>query len=297
MSSLLLELPGPREVRGGLWYSTPASTRFGRHYHRELELNVLATGQASYWFPHREVRVIAPAALWIPPLVEHELLDASSDLSMWVYSFRAPDGHDGLGRPPATGVLGPQSPLSAAYQELMYGPRVTGMPPAVLAQVCERSREGLLRPGVSEFNGILGDIFAAAWSGRCPPPVLGEPGACHPAARRAARLLRDPAMSGSMEELAQATSLSRERLSRVFAQSFGIGLVQYRNHHRVQQFIHDYGHGFESSMLRAALDVGFGSYVQFHRAFKQVVGQAPAQHLELVREGVVDPERTGGAGG
>ena len=50
-------------------------------------------------------------------------------------------------------------------------------------------------------------------------------------------------------------------------------------------------------MLRGAFDVGFGSYVQFHRAFKQVVGYPPARHLERVREGIVDPTRTGGAGG
>jgi transcriptional regulator GlxA family with amidase domain len=96
-----------------------------------------------------------------------------------------------------------------------------------------------------------------------------------------------------MEALARSTVLSRERLSRVFTHCFGIGLVQYRNHHRVQRFIHAYGHGMQANMLRAALDVGFGSYVQFHRAFKQVVGYPPALHLERVREGIIDPERTG----
>jgi transcriptional regulator GlxA family with amidase domain len=82
----------------------------------------------------------------------------------------------------------------------------------------------------------------------------------------------------------------------VFAQCLGIGLVQYRNHHRIQQFIRSYGHGFDLNMLRAALDVGFGSYVQFHRAFKQVTGYAPAWHLERVRGGIVDPTRTGEPG-
>lgn len=289
MSSILLDLPGPREVRGGLWYSTPASTRFGRHHHRELELNVVVAGEACYWFPHGEVRVPAPAALWIPPFVEHELLDASPELSMWVYSFRAPSAQDQPGS-----LRTPTCALDAAYRELGHGPRVAGLPPAVLAWVCERSREGLLRPALPRFNDLLAEIFAAAWSARRPFGLQERQLACHPAARRAARLLRDPDTSGSMAELARTTSLSRERLSRVFAHCFGIGLVQYRNHHRVQQFIHDYGHGSDSSMLRAALDVGFGSYMQFHRAFKQVVGHPPAQHLELVREGVVDPSRTGG---
>ncbi len=296
-SSVLLELPGPRELRGGLWYSTPASTRFGRHYHHELELNVLVAGEASYWFPHRELRIVAPAALWIPPLLEHELIDMSPELSMWVYSFRTSSGQDELGGPSAM-ALAAAAPAGTGHQLLEQGPRVTGIPSAVLAQLCERSREGLLRPALPEFNDILAGIFHAVCSAaQCPPGPRGELGSYHPAALRAARSLRDPEMSGSMEALARATSLSRERLSRVFAQCFGIGLVQYRNHHRVQQFIRDYGHGSASSMLRAAFDVGFGSYVQFHRAFKQVVGHPPAQHLELVREGVVDPARTGRGSG
>ncbi|MEY4548461.1 MAG: hypothetical protein RL685_4656 [Pseudomonadota bacterium] len=309
MPSVLLDLPGLPEARGGLWYSTSASTRFGQHHHRELELNILVTGAARYGFPHRELRVSAPAALWIPPFVEHELLETSPELSMWVYSFRAPES-DVLGGPRAT-LLGSQLPsklqselqmqlqselLSAACQELKAdGPRVTGIPPTVLCQIRERSREGLLRPELAQFNGILAEIFAAAWSARCPLDSSGEPAVSHPAARRAARWLREPGNSCSMAELARGSSLSRERLSRVFAQCFGIGLVQYRNHHRVQQFIHDYGHGSDSNMLRAAFDVGFGSYVQFHRAFKQVVGHPPAHHLALVREGVIDPARTGGS--
>src|SRR5688572_28659151 len=117
MSSVLLDLPGPRDVLGGLWYSTPASTRFGRHHHRELELNVIVTGEARYWFPHRELRVVAPAALWIPPHVEHELLDASHDLAMWVYSFRAPAGPDAPSR--ATASDRRPSPLQAALLELI----------------------------------------------------------------------------------------------------------------------------------------------------------------------------------
>jgi AraC-like DNA-binding protein len=281
-------------VRGGLWYSTAASTRFGRHYHRELELNVVVAGEACYAFARGELRVVAPAALWIPALVEHELLEASPDLSMWVYSFRAPSVDEQPSNPRARSQ-DPSAQLGAAYWELVNGPCVTGLPSAVLARVCERSRAGLLRPGLTQFNEILAQIFVAAWSGRCPVDDRGEQAACHPAARRAARLLREPGTSGSMAELACATSLSRERLSRVFTHGFGLGLVQYRNHHRVQQFIHNYGEGSASNMLRAALDVGFGSYVQFHRAFKQVVGYPPAQHLELVRQGVVDPARTGGS--
>jgi AraC-like DNA-binding protein len=151
----------------------------------------------------------------------------------------------------------------------------------------------MLRPGLQQLNDLLAQIFVVAWSAQRPPGVDSAPVSPHPAALYAARLLREPDAPQSMDTLSQSTSLSRERLSRVFGHCFGIGLVQYRNHHRVQRFIHDYGHGAGSSMLRAALDVGFGSYAQFHRAFKQVVGYPPAQHLERVRKGIIDPERTG----
>jgi AraC-like DNA-binding protein len=116
----------------------------------------------------------------------------------------------------------------------------------------------------------------------------------HPAARRAALLLRDlDDAAGSMEALARSTSLS-PRTALTSVRALLRYRPQFRNHHGVQRFIHAYGHGFDANMLRAALDVGFGSYVQFNRAFKQVVGYAPVLHLERVREGIVDPARTGG---
>jgi AraC-like DNA-binding protein len=298
MSSILLELPGSSDVQGGLWYSTPASTRFGRHHHQELELNVIVSGEACYWFAHRELRVVAPAAIWIPPRVEHELLNASHDLSMWVHSFRVParQGEARQGEASrAESARVPPSSVPEALREIGDAPRITGLAPAGLARVCARSREGLLRPGLPRFNDILSEILAVAWSERCLASARRESVASHPTARRAARLLREPDSFRSMAALARSTPLSRERLSRVFAQCYGIGLIQYRSHYRVQRFIRTYGNGSDENMLRAALEVGFGSYVQFHRAFKQVVGYSPARHLARVRDGIIDPARTGGS--
>lgn len=294
MASVLLELPGDVPVAGGLWYSTPASTRFGRHFHRELELNVVVTGAVSYWFPDRELRVVAPGVLWIPPGVEHELLDASSDVSMWVHSFRP---HVALASRAAMSAQVPMSMFERMMAELksLDGPMVTSIDPDALARLCARSREGLLRPNVVDFNAVLSDVLTLAWSGRRPLEGRRANSACHPAARRAANVLREADFVLSTEALAKTTRLSRERLSRIFTQSFGIGLVHYRNHHRVQRFIREYGLRGGGNMLRAALDVGFGSYVQFHRAFKQVTGYPPATHLERVRDGIVDPARTGSA--
>ena len=296
MAPVLLPLPSPPEAVGGLWYSTAASTRFGRHFHHELELNVVLRGAVDYWFPDREQRVVAPSALWIPPHMEHELLHSTDDLSIWVYSFRTEDSAYGVTAPLAgASALDFRSAAKLALAELkrLDAPFVTAIPSDVLARICAHSREGLLRPNTARFNAVLEAVLALAWSGRCPVAPRDPTASCHPAVRRAANLLREAECSASRGVLAPILQLSPERLSRLFTEAFGIGLVQYRNHHRVQRFIHDYGQGGPGNMLRTALDVGFGSYVQFYRAFKQVTGYAPGTHLELVREGIVDPACTG----
>lgn len=292
MSPILLDLPGHHGLMGGLWYSTPASTRFGAHFHRELELNVVVTGAVNYRFEHRELRVVAPSILWIPPRVPHELLDSSADLSMWVHSFRLDDMSwcDDASEL----ALRAAGPVMAELKRLEE-PFVTGICSSALDTLCARSRDGLLRPHTADFNAILLDVLMLAWSGRRAVTGPDDRALYHPAVQRAASLLREGDCSLSTEGLAKTTRLSRERLSRLFTRSLGIGLVHYRNHHRIQRFIHAYGQGGGGSMLRAALEAGFGSYVQFHRAFKQVTGYPPMTHLERVREGIVDPARTGNA--
>ena len=93
----------------------------------------------------------------------------------------------------------------------------------------------------------------------------------------------------TLEQLARRCCLSGPRLSRLFKQQMGLSLVQYRSHYRVQRFITEFGQGGGQTMLGAAFRAGFGSYPQFHRAFWQVTGYAPSEHLRRVRAGLVVP--------
>lgn len=43
-------------------------------------------------------------------------------------------------------------------------------------------------------------------------------------------------------------------------------------------FIALYGDGSPNSLLATALDEGFGSYPQFHRVFRQLMGYSPHEH-------------------
>jgi AraC-like DNA-binding protein len=45
----------------------------------------------------------------------------------------------------------------------------------------------------------------------------------------------------------------------------------------VERFLDIYGTGQRRTMLDAALEAGFGSYPQFHRVFKRMMGYSPMQ--------------------
>jgi AraC-like DNA-binding protein len=95
--------------------------------------------------------------------------------------------------------------------------------------------------------------------------------------------------------LAEQSGLSASRLAHLFAEQLGITPLQYRNFARVQHFIRSYD-GDERNLLRAALRAGFGSYAQFHRAFRQVCGEAPAVHFKwLANSARIDAKRTLGS--
>jgi len=104
--------------------------------------------------------------------------------------------------------------------------------------------------------------------------------------RMLAALERDPCVRG--QDLAQELRVSPGHLGRVFKMEMGASLVEYRNRLRLQSFFDVVGRG-EANLIRAALGAGFGSYAQFHRVYRQLVGGTP-RDLALGRQ----PAHAGG---
>jgi AraC-like DNA-binding protein len=131
------------------------------------------------------------------------------------------------------------------------------------------------QPGL--FNAGLGYALASAWrhfESAADVPVRDV----HPAVENAARLLRDDSTSIRLHDLAKRSGLSPSRLSRLFKQQTGVALVDFRNRQRIENFLRLYGSGQRLTMLAAALEAGFGSYPQFHRIFKRVLGCSPGAY-------------------
>jgi AraC-like DNA-binding protein len=289
-----LDLPLADDFDAGVWFSTAASSRYPTHWHDELELNLVLWGHAQYEIEGRTIELGPDSLLLVAPGQQHTLLGVSPDLAMWVASFRDDAVHDAA---QLSGVrFGDQRAWSARQLPSARVLELSGLHARLARcedarQVRSRSRQLLARAlhawheqGATGEDGSFQGVGASELrSGR---PL-------HGAVARARALLRQQEGAPSLSVLSRRCGLDAGRLSRLFKQQMGLSIVQFRNHFRVQDFIVHFGQGERVTMLDAALRSGFGSYAQFHRAFHQVTGYAPSEHLRRVRAGIVVPVQQG----
>jgi AraC-like DNA-binding protein len=100
-------------------------------------------------------------------------------------------------------------------------------------------------------------------------------------------LSRDPVASG--EFLAREMGISPGHLARSFKTEMGVSLVEYRNRLRVERFFATVDRG-GSNLQEAAQEAGFGSYAQFHRVFRKLLGTTPREYLTGRRATATEPE-------
>ncbi len=125
------------------------------------------------------------------------------------------------------------------------------------------------------------DAAALPWS----PTLSGTvgPGSRLPATRLSedvvvamARMCEGPMLDTSA--LAKAAHVTPRALARHFREQVGATVVDYRNRLRVERFLARVDRG-GGNLLEAALEAGFGSYAQFHRVFRRMLGVNPHEYV------------------
>lgn len=91
------------------------------------------------------------------------------------------------------------------------------------------------------------------------------------------RLSHDPSVSRGA--LAQGLGVSPSKLGKAFRAQMGVAFVDYRNQLRLQRFMKLVFPG-GGNVSAAARGAGFGSYAQFHRVFRALVGKSPKEYLK-----------------
>jgi AraC-like DNA-binding protein len=248
--ALYQPFPIPSVARGHVWHHVPA-TRRPRHFHAEPELNLIAAGSASFGYGEATISVSAGDLLWWPPGQDHVLLEASPDLDLYVIG------------------------LTPAFSEQVLGGRVSGasggagrlrLDHDTLSRLRTTCAVELCGSDPAPLERHVGELWREAHALRAPPDR-------HPLTVRAlSSLLGRPDLTRG--ELARLIHGNESEVSRNFHRDLGLTLVAYRTRLRLLRFIQRV-EGGGLSFLAAAIDAGFGSYSQCHRAFHQAFDCTP----------------------
>jgi len=241
-------LPGRRAQ---LWRYAPEYRR-PRHFHPEPELNLVLSGRAHFGSGSITLPAAAGDLLWWPPGCDHELLDASIDFDLYVFALtpelcaRVATQH-GASVPTGALIVRLAEPQASALQARLAAPVLTAE-----ASVAERH---------------VVELWLAALDGSRQvkrPDNLG---------RRVLRsLLQCPDID--RDERARLLGAHPSELSRSFHRELGLTMSAYRTRLRLLRFV-ALVDGGQKNLLAAALEAGFGSYSQCHRAFRSAFGCMP----------------------
>jgi AraC-like DNA-binding protein len=264
----------PPSADGMAWLTGQSLRRMASHHHEELELNLVLTGKAHYLFEHRRVSIAAGFLLWIFPRQEHVLFDWSPDFSMWVVVIK-PRLVRRLTEPSDRRILRSPDPSEIFCRQIN----------ASEVDALDRIYRDAMRPADDPelARSALGYALIRSWQtyqfSRESIPRTDV----HPAVARAARVLSLTDDAISLDELAAKAGLSPARLSRLFKSQVGIPITAFRQQECLKRFLGLYRTGARYSLIEAALLAGFGSYPQFHRVFRRLMGISPGAYKSTLK--------------
>lgn len=149
----------------------------------------------------------------------------------------------------------------------------------LVGMMCNEAPRGQLpEPGKQAAAAVLCGMVAIDYVARR-GPVRFQPLGVATAPSQLVQRIRDaidenPARRG--KDLAVEFGVSPGHLARAFKREMGLSLVDYRNRKRIDRFwdtLRRRGRAY--SLKQAAFDAGFGSYAQFNRIHKKLVGVGP----------------------
>ncbi|MBC8101886.1 MAG: helix-turn-helix transcriptional regulator [Cytophagales bacterium] len=271
---------------GAVWLHENLPSRLSQHRihrHDEIEFNLVVEGTASYLLSDgadsasaRRQEIRPGTLIWLFPAQDHVLLQKSADFSMWIL------------------VASPGLCSRACTTESALPLTRSGSPPRITAQFSEQRSahlrsvlhtlsQGWTHSDTAWLNTGIAYALLTAWRlyQDSQEDSTGTP--VHPAVHRAAHLLRTETEPMPLEILSCRVGLSPARLSRLFAAQTGQSITEFRNCRRMDRFLERFDRTADAgqptpSLLEMALEVGFGSYAQFYRVFREQFGYAPGDH-------------------
>ena len=259
----------PQPFNGRCWRHEPYGRLHIWHHHDEPEFNLVVRGTARYLLGDRRYDLGPGCLVWLFPQQEHLLAELSDDFVCFIAVIR-PTSLRRTAVGPAYGGLRKGNPPG------YFCRRLAGSDHKLLEALCQ---DVLTHQAAPRFNLGNTHLFLSAWEAFARAPDLPDPQRLHPAVERAAALIAaDP--EANLTTVARRAGLSSSRLSRTFHLQIGQTLVAWRTRMRVKRFLDLRQRHPQRTLLSLALTAGFGSYAQFHRAFRAAMGVGPGQWKE-----------------
>jgi AraC-like DNA-binding protein len=247
-------LPSHGASQAFVWKYTPVNWgRRPRHFHVEPELNLIASGRATFGIGESVVEAGQGDLLRFPPAQDHVLLHASPDLYLFA-----------IGMDP---VLSSEV-LRAEADQVMLPLRLRLADDDFRALV-SRASAIVDKGGVEQPCAELWE--QAFWLASRPQtrPVT----AMHVLTRRALSAVSQAPDLG-LEMLANRMQTAGSEISRYFHRDVGMTFVRFRTRQRLLRLIRLMDGG-DLTLGAAADAAGFGSYSQCHRIFQAELGCSP----------------------
>jgi AraC-like DNA-binding protein len=258
--------------QGYVWQMDNPLARRVSHQHSELEFNLVTRGEGTYLLSDRRYHLPAGSLVWLFPRQEHQLVNCSADLQLWVVVFRV-----GLVRRLAR-PDGPLAVLRKMNPPGDYCRRLRGTDRRELAGLLGSARRQ--HEDTVTLNAALAYLLCRAWrawESACP---MREELTLHPLVDGAVQWLNRADNPMTLTGLADQLHVSASYLSRLFSRQMGQSLSAYRSKVCLDRFFDLFEAHPDRRLLTLALQAGFGSYAQFHRIFRRLVGCCPRQWLK-----------------
>jgi AraC-like DNA-binding protein/mannose-6-phosphate isomerase-like protein (cupin superfamily) len=249
-------LPSQETSRAFVWKYTPVNWgRRPRHYHIEPELNLIASGHATFGIGESIVEVGQGDLLRLPPAQDHVLLAASPDLYLFAIGMDA--------------TL--SSEVLRADQDQVMLPSRLRLADADFRALVNRASAIVDRGGVEQS---CAELWEQAYWLTSRPHLRSATATClHVLTRRAlAAVSRDPEIG--LETLAKRMQTDSSEISRYFHRDVGMTFVRFRTRFRLVRLIRLMDES-DLALGEAAQKAGFGSYSQCHRIFQAELGCSP----------------------
>ncbi len=269
------------------------------HRHEELEMNIVLKGRAEYILADQRYKLSPGNIVWLFPQQEHQLAKPSTNFAMYVVIFKESLIKNIILLQEKYNLLSQQNPVGSfcrkiSIQSIEKLEHVceslcelnTSTKPKAPASLCSGQSPGFRNnfkpshPDPVLLNAGLSYLMTIGWHLFTTEGTASDKVLISPAVERAIDLMQTfPEKHLGLDELSIACGVSASRLSRLFNAQIGLSIADYKNKQKLEQFFKCVKNNPDYSISEACYVVGFGSYSQFYKTFRQAFGISPKAYF------------------